>query len=279
MDSSPSVRKRTRSPEQRKVVQDKKTKVRVAAIVDATPPDSAIDLNDVFPSKELLRRHETSGDYILPQNIGERFRHIERYHAPEPVTKEGKTRPTRNAIQINDYTRDFIFQTLHQLLLAQMPMDQIALRFDVTVRTVYRWRDQLQTKMAAEIRSADPMPILGEALTTYAAIAAEGHKLMLGAKDAAGKRAGAEIALKAMGDKMKVLQMAGFFDSPLMKAGGAGTDDQRTQAANALQQMALEFMRGAPPPMLPSPSTDNTGHRQWSVPEGAELVEDDDEDQ
>lgn len=276
-DSSnrPRVRTRTRPLAQRKAAQNERI---VAAVVEGHA-EGSIDLRDFFPAKEVLAT-KGEGGHVLPENLARRVRYIEEYHRPktEVEVKPGKTRATRNADQkLNPYTEDFIFQTLHQLLLANMPMDQIALKFDVSVSTVYKWRAKMMAKMADEVKKADPLPILGETLNTYAKIAAEGHRLMMAGKTAHDKRAGAEIALKAVGDKMKVLQLAGFFNNPLMKVSAGDADDDRTKGANSLMDMAKAFLGGASAPMLPAPDGE---HREWSrIPEGAQLVDDDEEDQ
>lgn len=270
MSGSPRpAQKRVRPLGQRKAAQNERI---LAHVMDPEP----IDLRDIFPAKEVLGRND-KGAPVLPENIADRFRYIEQYHKPktEVETKPGMTRPTRNADQkLNPYTEDFIFQTLHQLMLAGMPMDQIALKFDVSLSTCYKWRAKMIKRMADEVRSADPMPILGDALNTYKAIAAEGFRMMMTGRSAKEKRAGAEVALKANDSKMKTLQLAGFFDSPLLKNTASGGDDPRTQQANALMDMARSFMEGAP--QLPAP--DGTPSRQWSVPEGATLVDDDEDD-
>jgi hypothetical protein len=268
----PRTRTRVRPLGQRKDAQNQRI---AATVIEA---DAPVDLVDLFPAKEVLRVRN-DGEVELPQKIADRFRYIERYHRPktEVQVKPGKTRATRNADQkLNPYTEDFIFQTLHQLLLANMPMDQIALKFDVSLSTVYKWRAKMIAKMAEEVKKADPLPILGETLSTYKTIAAEGHRLMMSGKTGHDKRAGAEIALKAMGDQMKVLQLAGFFNNPLMKVQTADSEDSRTQGANALMDLAKSFLGGAPAPQLPAPEGQ---HRNWGhVPEGAEIVDVSDEE-
>jgi hypothetical protein len=269
MSGSIPVRQRKRSAGQLRQLQTQRI---VSTVVHAEEP-GPINLNDLFPAKEVLGRDEKSGAYVLPQDVGQRFRYIERYHHPEPEIKPGKTRATRNTDQkLNPYTEDFIFQTLHQLILAGIPIDQIALRFDVSVATIYKWRTKMMKKMADEVKEADPLPILGETLSTYRAIAAEGHRMMMQGRTANDKRAGAEVALKALGDQQKVLQMAGFFDNPLLKV-NTNSDDSRTKGATSLMDMAKQFLLAAPS-APPEPE-----HRKWSeIPEGARLVDVEDED-
>ena len=277
MDSSRPVRQRKRSGAQQKAVQQ----ARVAEFVQEHAADAVpIDLAEVFPAREVLAVNPQTQEPVLPADIARRTRYIEEHHSPEPevVTADGQRVNRRNKDgQINAYTRDFIFKTLHQLLLSGMPYDQIALKFNVSVRTVYRWIDQLRAKLADEAKNADPMPLLGDALSTYKVIAQQGFQLLLAGRSATDKRAGADIALRAMGDQMKVLQLAGFFDTPHMRKGSNNSDDPRVQSANALMDMAKQFM-GGQFAALPSPSEDMMPPRQWSVPAGAHLVDDVEDD-
>jgi hypothetical protein len=270
MDGSQPVRQRKRGPAQQKAVQHERVATFVAEhATDAVP----IDLAEVFPAKEVLAIHPTSGDPILPQDIARRTRYIDAHHKPEPDAGSGRGGRRNKDGQINEYTRDFIFKTLHQLLLSGMPYDQIALKFNVSLRTVYRWIDQLKAKMADEAKNVDPMPVLGDALSTYKVIAQHGFQMLIGGKTAADKRAGAEIARGAMNDQMKVLQLAGFFDTPHMRKGANNGDDPRVQSANALMDMAKQFMGGSFA-ALPEPDDDMRPPRQWSVPAGAQIIDD-----
>lgn len=276
-DSSQPVRQRKRAPAQQKARQAERVQAFVGEhAADAVP----IDLAEVFPAKEVLGV-DKDGNAVLPGDIARRARYIEEHHAPDApeIMPDGRRVNRRNKDgQINAYTRDFIFKTLHQLLLSGMPYDQIALKFNVSLRTVYRWIDQLKAKMAEEAKAVDPMPVLGDALASYKVIAQQGYQLLLAGRTATDKRAGADIALRAMGDQMKVLQLAGFFDTPHMRKGANNGDDPRVQSANALMDMAKQFM-GGQFAALPPPAEDLLPPRQWSVPPGATIVDVEDGDQ
>lgn len=175
-----------------------------------------------FDLGEIYRPHE-----VLPQELAERARHVNAWGT--------------------DYTQEFILTTLHQLLLARVPLDQIAHRFGVTTRTVQRWRHQLHTMVAKEAKTLDPYPLVGEAMAHYRQVRAAGWQIYMGSRTAGDKKAGLELALKADGEMLKLLQASGFFSRNLLREGmddvAANSSDSAEKGGVAgLHHMMTEYM-------------------------------------
>lgn len=162
---------------------------------------------------------------VLPQDVAERARHVRAFSG--------------------DYTREFILQTLHRLLLARVPLDQIARRFGVTVRTVQNWRGELHRIVAEEARKLDPYPIIGEAMAHYRMVRGDAHQRALAARNMAEWKAAMEIALKAEGEFFKLMQVSGGFERNLMREGMDAKVAERTQAENNGGAVGLKGMAEA----------------------------------
>jgi DNA-directed RNA polymerase specialized sigma24 family protein len=77
----------------------------------------------------------------------------------EPLDTQNLGRRSRQVARLHpEYTEDFILQHLQSMVLARVPKDQIAQRFGVSVRTIYKWEQRLYAKIRLldRFRSKNP---------------------------------------------------------------------------------------------------------------------------
>ena len=142
------------------------------------------------------------------------------------------------------YTEEFILRTLAQLINAGVPIDQIAVRFGVTTRTIFNWRRRLDEKYRDEARKMNPTSFLGESLEFYRTLRSAGMAIFLTAGDSLhAKRVGLEQARAAHNDMHKWLHMAHFYDEVRFRpSDSSSTGDEHALLAQDLAKGAQDIL-------------------------------------
>jgi len=112
-----------------------------------------------------------------------------------------------------EYAEEFILQALGQLLRAGVPLDAIAQKFGVTVRTISNWKKRYRARLREAAAHLDRVLLLGETMDFYEDMVAQSLQLSLTAETRREKLAALAAARAAMGDKLKFLKSIGFWDN------------------------------------------------------------------
>lgn len=146
--------------------------------------------------------------------------------------------------QQSGYTKEFILQNLHRMILMRMPQDEIAYRFGVSGMTISNWRGELAKRQAAEAKALNPAGSIGKSLAHFeAAIAFAWQQTSTAGISAKDKKGWVETALRAEVEKQKLLQLAGLYDSRIL-AGQKSDEEEGTAGASVLANMARMFLEG-----------------------------------
>ena len=136
------------------------------------------------------------------------------------------------------YNREARLNALHELTLARVPLDAIAERFGVTVRTVSNWKRELHERYRDEACLLDPMRFFGQTIAHYGSIKAAGWRLYRTGETSAEKLAGLRVVLQAESDLHRFLGLSGFYRecrfSPHQKFEWERNDDSVGHLADGL---------------------------------------------
>jgi hypothetical protein len=143
----------------------------------------------------------------------------------------------RHGQQYGGYTKEFVQQTLSQMLLARMPLDSVAQKFGVDIRTVHRWRAELNDKYRQDAKQFDPMPFFGRTIEHYEALKAAGWQLYMTSRTGVDKARGLEAARAAEGDMHRFLHVSGFYNAVHFTPPVNTEDSEGARAANDLSEI------------------------------------------
>lgn len=207
------VRHRTRKPKQEQG--------------QSVAPEAAPDPFDLPPMDPMTRVRELTeardpAQRALENDLGWRVRRIR------------QTQP--------DYVPDFTLDALHELLQMGMPLDSIAKQFNVTVRTIYNWRQLLQERYRAEALNFDPMPFFGRSVKHYEGIKKKALQMAATADNAGAKRGALALALQAENDMHRMLAQTGFYDAISYKPPMKEVDDPQAVQSNLLADLSKSIL-------------------------------------
>jgi hypothetical protein len=183
------------------------------------------------------------GEEVLPTDIGQRARGIAYFH--------------------KGYTWEFISQTLHQLLLSRMPLDQIAKRFNVNVRTIMRWRDRMREELRQQATKLQPRDLIMESYASLQEVRASAWREYYSSNDRRERSQLLTTAMKAETEILRLGQMVGLFDDAPMKptpADISGTDE----GLGVLGELARSFL---------------TEHKRMSLTSQDRIIDEDEDDE
>lgn len=131
------------------------------------------------------------------------------------------------------------------MLLAGRSMDEIAQKFNQTVRTIYNWKADLRVLLADEARSIDPFPLYGEMLATYREARAQAMRMAEDPTAEAKDRIRATTELRQGTDSLsKFLKDSGFYDLARLTPKRVAESTAQSEA-DALVAAAREILGGA----------------------------------
>lgn len=191
---------------------------------DADP----FDMTQVFPHAPAVNPHAP---------VVQRIRDVAAQEPDRAVSKQ--------------YVQEHILQALHQMLMARMPMEMIAQKFQTSVRVVYRWKAELVNRYKRDAAAIEPGALIGEVLENYKVLISQGMQDVLAAPREGEsqtyaqnrRRMGFDVTLRGQADMNRFLQLCGFFDVPHLKRAADPNDDPRTKEAADLGAMAGDFFR------------------------------------
>jgi len=143
-----------------------------------------------------------------------------------------------------EYAEEFILQALGQLLRAGVPLDAIAQKFGVTVRTISNWKKRYRARLREAAAHLDRVLLLGEIMDFYEDMVAQSLQLSLTAETRREKLAALAAARAAMGDKLKFLKSIGFWDNFEF---GKELEEERMRRADKLSAEMLKACFGFDP--------------------------------
>jgi transposase-like protein len=146
-----------------------------------------------------------------------------------------------------EYAEEFILQALGQLLRAGVPLDAIAQKFGVTVRTISNWKKRYRERLREGAARLDRELLFGETMSFYRSMVEQCLQLSLTAKTSREKLAALAAARAAMGDKLRFLKSIGFWDN--FKFGNE-QNEERMRRADKLSAEALKVLFGFDPDAL-----------------------------
>jgi len=177
-----------------------------------------------FPSEEEIEKvAEEHGrtSWELAQELENTFPIEAREAAIHEVAKamgEGADGPAvtvRMAYNLHStqYSQEYALRMLHRLLLRNVTAEKIAETFNVSVMTIYRWKNRLKEALSREAARIEANPLIGEGMAFFNEV--RGLALQEASKGTSAEKMRAlEIALKAERDKHAMLNMWGV---PLSK--------------------------------------------------------------
>jgi hypothetical protein len=171
-------------------------------------------------------------------------------YAPLPLGPDGLPVPPELRQRIRDLraldrraARELILRTLHAFLIAHRPMDEIARAFGVSVREVYKWRVELNKRMAAEFKAKNPLDLLVEQIAHYGRAKAYSWQQASRAEDHADKCRWVNTALKAEAQISDLYTRVGLIDASAYKPAQTADEDTDNKAA-VLSSLAQKFLEG-----------------------------------
>ncbi len=202
---------------------------------------------------EIARQAATPGPFdfaaiydnspaALPSDVAARCRHIQQR---DP-----------------SYLKEFVLNTLHQMLLTQMPLDLCAQKFGVSLMQVMRWRTMLKKRRALDAMRFDPFPFIGEVMGHYKQVRAAGWQMYVqagGNSNQTVRARGLDIALRANGEMARFMDAAGMLESVRVNASSNKAAEADLKEVKALFEMAEEVLRGKAAPSLSADTIDIDG--------------------
>jgi len=188
----------------------------------------------------------------------------ERYEGPtaeQLANSHIEARVRALAVYDRELAEELGLQALQQFLIAKTPIDLIAARMGITPNAVSKMKVRLRERVRADIREMDFHSYAGELLGQLKEAAALGFReaAAAGPKEWARRMRGVEVAMKAINDQSKFLQLAGAFDGAPLRA-AIKSDDEENSGANVLKELAKNFLTGS-------------YDRSHQIPAGATIID------
>lgn len=146
----------------------------------------------------------------------------EEFSEEEALSDEPATRLRQLGRLRSGYTWEYVRQSLHPLLLARVPLVEIAERFNVSAHTVYRWRDRLHEDMRREAVTMQPRDFIMESLTSLREVRAEAWQAYQTAETPKQRLTFLDLIVKAESSLLKLGHTIGLYgnrgDRPLHPA-------------------------------------------------------------
>ncbi len=143
---------------------------------------------------------------------------------------------------VNNYSKEYTLRTVHRLLLQNTEKDQIAQLFDVSVRTVYNWVQELNTRHRNEASSLFLYGIVKETMSFYDEIRDIGLAAAQKGNTTTERLQGMNLALKAEREKHIFLEKTGYYGHVRLKENEM--QDESVIAAKRVVEMAQELLAG-----------------------------------
>lgn len=168
----------------------------------------------------------------------------------DPVTGERIVRTltpaeaVRLAEQVHGarYAQEFTLRTLHRLLLRNVPSEQIARMFDVTVMSIYRWKRVLRQRLADEVSRLDPNPLVGDAMAFFNEVRGVAMQSASMSSDPKVSARFLDVALRAEAGKMGTLQAWNVTAVRPLTFDASGY--KNAEEAKGLQDMVSAILKG-----------------------------------
>lgn len=191
-------------------------------------------------------------DEIRPENIRERIRReVRRGEVPLPDTEAIKKRLDKvTKSGSSAYAKEYRLQIMHGMLMANVPLDEIAKQLQVSIRTVEYDRKLLKQRMREAAQQLNIEEIVGTQTAEYDHIS--GLALAMATdKDTreAMKLAAMRTALAAKADKNRFYHTAGVYDVLRFRRAEDGSDVSDVQT---LMQRTMELMESLNSPDTPA---------------------------
>lgn len=185
-----------------------------------TPPGNVVRL-------DTLAREGRALDAPLPEDPAARLRQFGRLRQPEQWA--------------------YVRETLQPMLLRRMKYVDIAQRFDVSVDTVYRWRDRLQAEMRQEAVNIQPRDFIMESIESVRAVRGEAWAGYYAASGQKEKDRMMSLVLRADEQLIRLGAAVGMFggrdDKPLAaKTYGEDGGREPTSGLGLLQDLVKQFL-------------------------------------
>lgn len=203
-----------------------RSEIEVRAGVDAATRDRIDDEID---------RSISTGDPVEPVVADDNYEAITQ--GPADIAR-ARVEAMSDQFQRKEYRLRF----LHRMLIRQLPMDLIAQSLDVSVRHVFRMREELYGQLRKEAQSRDLPSFVGYTDGFYNEIIGMAMRMATAKGTTDLRKLGAmKVAMQAQRDRIDFYERSGFF-SAMKLTPMAGTDDDRSKEADALIEMSQSLL-------------------------------------
>lgn len=203
---------------------DESNKIDVAA-ENALLRGKPIDLSEVFSDAPRVENYRSLGPFELDTNF-----------ADIPVDVAARSYGAYG----EDYQKEYVLMVLHRLLLRGLKNRLIARIFNVSERTISRWKTLLKERFREEAENMEFSPFVGETIMFYRSIIEEALKtssnLQISVRE---KLFALNVAMDARKDMTKFLDTVGFFDSNRLS--GKRDVDESIKQVEELRKLSREL--------------------------------------
>jgi len=145
------------------------------------------------------------------------------------------------AEQAPEYSKEYRLGTVHRMLIRNIPLDEIARQFGVSVRTIQQDRAELRRRLREEASHLDVNDLIGTTMAFYDDVIGAAMRISTVVKNPLPSRLAAlRTAMQGKKESIQILAGAGVFDVIKFKAAEEGGSKELAELIEIVEKTLSE---------------------------------------